>query len=138
MSSGTFSVKHEELPPDLQKYKGRVVVHGDNMKDESGLAAVFADAASSTLHIEASKLLGAVAPLTGHGGEQSDAPGACTKALLYGDARIDPPLTPGSPYPSGASRRPGTSARTRSACYDLPSTATHWRVSIGNVIVVLV
>ena len=35
------SVKHEELPPELQKHKGRVVVQGNAGKDESGLAAFF-------------------------------------------------------------------------------------------------
>eukprot|EP00959_Pyramimonas_sp_CCMP1952_P359369 7524891-Pyramimonas_sp.AAC.1 len=50
------SVKHEELPPELRKFKGRVVVQGNTGKDESGLAAIFADAASSASHIEASKL----------------------------------------------------------------------------------
>ena len=84
------SVKHEELPPELQKFKGRAVVQGDNMKDESGLAAVFADAATSASRIEASKQRDATASLPGNGGEQSDAPGACTQALLYGDGRIDP------------------------------------------------
>eukprot|EP00959_Pyramimonas_sp_CCMP1952_P391638 8207230-Pyramimonas_sp.AAC.1 len=60
-------VKHAELPPELQKDKGRVVVHGDNVKDESGLAAVFADAASSASHIEASKLCDATVLLPGNG-----------------------------------------------------------------------
>ena len=77
------SVKHEELPPELQKHKGRVVVQGNAGKDESGLAAVFADAASSASHIEASKLRDATALCPGNSGEQSDAPGAFTQALLY-------------------------------------------------------
>eukprot|EP00959_Pyramimonas_sp_CCMP1952_P262459 5487734-Pyramimonas_sp.AAC.1 len=84
------SVKHEELSPELRKFKGRVVVQGNTGKDETGLAAVFADAASSASHIEASKLCDATALLPNHGGEQSDTPGAYTQALLYGDGRIDP------------------------------------------------
>ena len=83
-------MKHEELPPEMQKFKGRVVVQGNTGKDESGLAAVFADAASSAPHIEASKLLDATALLPGNSGKQSDAPGAYTQAVLYGDGRIDP------------------------------------------------
>eukprot|EP00959_Pyramimonas_sp_CCMP1952_P149584 3129891-Pyramimonas_sp.AAC.1 len=63
------------------------------MKDESGWAAVFADAASSASHIEASKLCDATALLPGNGGEQSDVPGARTQALFYGDCRIDPAAT---------------------------------------------
>ena len=41
------SVKHEELALEFSKYKGKAVVQGDNLTDESGLAAVFADAAST-------------------------------------------------------------------------------------------
>eukprot|EP00959_Pyramimonas_sp_CCMP1952_P039569 827772-Pyramimonas_sp.AAC.1 len=84
------SVKHEELPPELGKFKGRVVVQGNTGKDETGSAAIFADAAFSASHIEASKLCDATALLPNYGGDQSDAPGACTQALLYGDGRIDP------------------------------------------------
>eukprot|EP00959_Pyramimonas_sp_CCMP1952_P103021 2154661-Pyramimonas_sp.AAC.1 len=60
------------------------------MKGEGGLAAVFADAASSASRIEASELCDATALLPGSGGQRSDAPGACAQALLYGDGRIDP------------------------------------------------
>ena len=60
------------------------------MKDQTGLAAIFADAASSASHIEASKMVDAVSLCPGYTGEQSDAPAAYTQALLYGDGRIDP------------------------------------------------
>ena len=73
-------MKHAELKPEFQRYKGRVVVQGDNMEDESGLSAVFADAASSASHIEASKLCDA----------RATPPGAYTQALLYDDDRINP------------------------------------------------
>eukprot|EP00959_Pyramimonas_sp_CCMP1952_P469706 9495410-Pyramimonas_sp.AAC.1 len=84
------SVKHEELLPKLRKFKGRVVVQGNTGTDETGLAAILRDAASSASQIEASKLCDATALLPNYGGEQSDAPGAYTQALLYGDGRIDP------------------------------------------------
>eukprot|EP00959_Pyramimonas_sp_CCMP1952_P196006 4098367-Pyramimonas_sp.AAC.1 len=64
------SVKHEELPPDLRQFKGRVVVQGNTGKYETGLAAIFADAASSASHIEASKLCDATALLPQYAGEQ--------------------------------------------------------------------
>eukprot|EP00959_Pyramimonas_sp_CCMP1952_P037692 789322-Pyramimonas_sp.AAC.1 len=84
------SVKHEELLPGPRKFKGRVVVQGNAGKDETGLAAIFADAASSVSHIKAPKLCDATALLPNYGGEQSDAPGAYARALLNGDGRIDP------------------------------------------------
>ena len=34
-------IKHSELPKHLQKYKGRVVFRGDDVRDESGYLAVF-------------------------------------------------------------------------------------------------
>eukprot|EP00959_Pyramimonas_sp_CCMP1952_P151007 3160094-Pyramimonas_sp.AAC.1 len=71
------SVKRAQLRPELQICRGRVVVEGDNLGYESGLAAAFADAAPSASHAEASKLCDAAALLPGGGGERSDAPGAC-------------------------------------------------------------
>eukprot|EP00959_Pyramimonas_sp_CCMP1952_P068585 1431548-Pyramimonas_sp.AAC.1 len=47
--------------------KGRVVVQGNTGKDETGLAAIFVDAASSASHIEASKLCDATALLPNSG-----------------------------------------------------------------------
>ena len=34
-------LKNSELEPQFQKYKGRVVLRGDFVKDDSGLHAVF-------------------------------------------------------------------------------------------------
>ena len=36
-------VKHSELPPEQRKYKGRVVLRGDTIKDETGFYAVFSE-----------------------------------------------------------------------------------------------
>ena len=79
--------KHWEIP-GKRKWKARTVCQGNNVRDENGLAAMFAGAASSASHIEASKLLDAVAMLPGCAGEQSDAVSAYTQAKLYGDGRI--------------------------------------------------
>ena len=81
------SVKHWEMS-DKRKWKARAVCQGNNVRDENGLAAMFAEAASSASHIAASKLLDAVAMLPGCAGEQSDAVSAYTQAKLYGDGRI--------------------------------------------------
>ena len=35
--------KNEELEPKLQKYKGRVLLRGDIVKDDSGAYAVFTE-----------------------------------------------------------------------------------------------
>ena len=39
--------KNSELEPHFQKYKGRVVLRGDNVKDDSGSSAVFTEQGSS-------------------------------------------------------------------------------------------
>ena len=49
-------IKHWEKP-HLRKAKARVVCQGNNVRDENGLAALFAEAASSASQIEASKQL---------------------------------------------------------------------------------
>eukprot|EP00959_Pyramimonas_sp_CCMP1952_P462825 9483892-Pyramimonas_sp.AAC.1 len=83
------AVKHDNLLLEAHMFMGRVVARGDSVKNEGGLAAAFADASSASC-IEASKLRDAAALLPDGGGEHSDAPVACTQALLYGDGRIDP------------------------------------------------
>ena len=50
---------------------------------------MFAEAASSASHIEASKLLDAISLLPGNAGQQSDAVSAYTQAKLYGDGRLE-------------------------------------------------
>ena len=81
------SVKHSGTK-GKRKYKGHAVCQGDNVRDENGLAATLAEAASSASHIEASTLLDAVAMLPGRAGKQSDAVSANTQAKLFGDGRI--------------------------------------------------
>ena len=41
------NLKNAELEPQLQKYKGRVVLRGDIVKDDSGANAVFTEQGSS-------------------------------------------------------------------------------------------
>ena len=43
-------LKNSELEPQLQKYKGRVVLGGDSVKDDSGSHAVFTEQRSSAHH----------------------------------------------------------------------------------------
>ena len=46
-------LKNSELEPQYQKYKGRVVLRGDVVKDDSGLYAVFTEQGSSASQITA-------------------------------------------------------------------------------------
>ena len=58
------------------------------MRDENGTAALFAEAASSALQLEASKMVDAISLLPGCAGSQADAVSAYTQAKLDGDGRI--------------------------------------------------
>ena len=42
-------IKNSELEPQFQKYKGRVVLRGDIVKDDSGSYAVFTEQGSSAI-----------------------------------------------------------------------------------------
>ena len=50
-------LKNAELEPKLQKYKGRVVLRGDIVKDDSGAFAVFTEQGSSASQMTAAKIM---------------------------------------------------------------------------------
>ena len=70
--------KHSELEEHLRTYKGRVVVRGDLVKDETGYFPVFSEHGASASRLAAAKLLDVVARLPGMSGCNSDAVGAYT------------------------------------------------------------
>ena len=49
-------LKNAELEAKYQKYKGRVVLRGDTVKDDSGSYAVFTEQGSSASHMTAGKV----------------------------------------------------------------------------------
>jgi hypothetical protein len=75
-------VKHSELPPDQQVFKGRVVFRGDQVKGETGFYAVFSEQGTSASHLAAAKFLDAIARMPGNDGEDSDAIGAYHQVAL--------------------------------------------------------
>ena len=50
-------LKNSELEPQFHKYKGRVILRGDNVKDDSGSYAVFTEQGSSASHMTAAKVV---------------------------------------------------------------------------------
>ena len=60
-----------------------MVVQGNNVRDAEGVAAVFAELATSASLMSASKLRDLIAMLPGCRGEQSDAVQAYTQAILH-------------------------------------------------------
>ena len=76
--------KHSELQRsgDKGEYKGRVVIRGDQIRDETGYFAVFSEQGTSASHLAAAKFLDAIARFPGNTGSDSDAIGAYTQVLL--------------------------------------------------------
>ena len=57
--------KNSEFEPICQKYKGRVVLRGDIVKDDSGAFAVFTEQGSSASQMTAAKVMDVIARLPG-------------------------------------------------------------------------
>ena len=66
-------MKNAELEAKHQKYKGRVVLRGDIVKDDSGSHAVFAEQGSSASQMTAAKVMDIVSRLPGCAGQAADA-----------------------------------------------------------------
>ena len=66
-------LENSELEPRYQKYKSRVVLWGDIVKDDSGAYAVFTEQGSSTSHMTAAKIMDIISRLHGCSGQAADA-----------------------------------------------------------------
>ena len=75
--------KNVELEPQFQKYKGRIVLRGDIVKDDSGTYAVFAEQGSSASQMTAAKVMDVIARQPDCDGQAAEDPGkngGCSKA----------------------------------------------------------
>ena len=66
-------VKNAELKAKHQKYKGRVVLRGDMVKDVSGSHAVFTEQGSSASRMTAAKVMNIISRPSGCAGQEADA-----------------------------------------------------------------
>ena len=78
-------LKNAELEEKHQKYKGRVVLRGDIVKDNSGSYAVFTEQGSSASQMTAAKIMEIISRLPGCDGQAADAVSAYTQVKM-GDA----------------------------------------------------
>ena len=78
-------LKNLELESQFQKYKGRVALRGDIVKDDSGSYAVFTEQGSSVSQMTAAKVMVIVSRLPGCAGQAADAVSAYTPVKM-GDA----------------------------------------------------
>ena len=75
-------LKNAELKAKHQKYKGRVVLRGDIVKDNSGSYAVFTEQGSSASQMTAAKIMDIISRLPGCDGQAADAVSACTQVKM--------------------------------------------------------
>ena len=71
-------LENSELELQYQKYKGRVVLRGDIVKDDSGSYAVFTEQGSSASQMTAAKVMDIISRLPGCDGQAADAVSAYT------------------------------------------------------------
>ena len=78
--------KHAELnrTESEEEYKARVVLRGDQVKDETGSCVVFSGQGTSASHMAASKFLDAIAKMPGMDWEDADDMSAYTQVILEG------------------------------------------------------
>ena len=75
-------LKNAELEAKHQKYKGRVVLRGDIVKDDSGSYAVFTEQGSSASQTTATKIMDIISRLPGCSGQAADAVSAFTQVKM--------------------------------------------------------
>ena len=66
-------MKNAELETKHQKCKGRVVLRGDVVKDDSGSYAVFTERGTSASQMTAAKVMDIISRLPGCAGQAADA-----------------------------------------------------------------
>ena len=79
-----YHLKNAELEAKHQKYKGRVVLRGDIVKDDSGSYAVFTEHGSSASQMTAAKIMDIISRLPGCDGQAADAISAYTQVKIEG------------------------------------------------------
>ena len=75
-------LKTAELEAKHQKYKGRVVLRGEIVEDDSGSYAVFTEQGSSASQITAAKFMDIISRLPGCDGQAADAVSAFTQVKM--------------------------------------------------------
>ena len=75
-------LKNAELEAKHQKCKGRIVLRGENVKDDSGSRAVFTEQGSSASQMTAAKFMDIISRLPACDGQAADAVSAYTQVKI--------------------------------------------------------
>ena len=78
----TCHLKNAELEAKHQKYKGRVELRDDNVKDGSDSHAVFTEQGSSASQMTAAKIMDIISRLPVYDGQEADAVSAYTQVKM--------------------------------------------------------
>ena len=81
-------LKNSELEKKHQKYKGRVVLLGDIVKDDSGSYAVFTEQGSSASQMTAAKIMDIISRIPGCVGQVADAVSACNQVKMEDASKL--------------------------------------------------
>ena len=81
-------LKNAELEAKHQKYKGRAVLRGDIMKDDSESHAVFTEQGSSASQMTAAKIMNIISRLPGCDGQAADAVSAYTQVKMEDSPKL--------------------------------------------------
>ena len=85
---GICHLKNAELEAKHQKYKGRVVLRGDIVKDNSGSYAVFTEQGTSASQMTAAKVMDIISRLPGCAGQAADVICAYTQVKMEDAPKI--------------------------------------------------
>ena len=72
-------LKNAQLDQRFWAYKGRIVLGGDQIKNEDNQFAVFSEQGTAASHLMAARFLDALARMPGMAGQDADATGAYTQ-----------------------------------------------------------
>ena len=75
-------LKNSELEPQFQKYKGRILLRGDIVKDDSGSYAVFTEQGSPATQKTAARIMEIMSRLPRRAGQAADAVPAYTQVKM--------------------------------------------------------
>ena len=81
-------LKNADLETKHQKYKGRVVLRDDIVKDDSGSYAVFTEQGSSASQMTAAKVMDIISRLLGCAGQAADAVSAYTQVKMEDASKL--------------------------------------------------
>ena len=82
LTDGHLSFEECKLETNNQKYKGRVVLRGDIVKEDSGSYAVFTEQGSTASQMTAAKVMDIIPRLPGCAGQAADAVSAYTQVKM--------------------------------------------------------